>query len=275
MPTFDTPEPIELRVDLGLGDLWITASDRADTVVEVLAGHSAPSSGSVAEQTVVAYADGVLQIRAPKGWKRYTPWGGSEAIDVRVEVPNGSRLRGGATLAPLRGAGTLGACHYRTGGGDITVEHVTGPMVLRTGSGAVRVARVGGSATVKNGNGDTWIGDVAGDVQLQSANGTISVDRARAAVTAKTANGDVLLGEVARGEVVAQTACGSVAIGVRAGVATWLDLHTSYGQLTNGLEAGGQPGSSEDTVHVRARTSFGDVAVHRVETDAADLAHRP
>ena len=35
MPTFDTPEPITVVIDLSVGDVRITASDRADTVVEV------------------------------------------------------------------------------------------------------------------------------------------------------------------------------------------------------------------------------------------------
>ena len=35
MPTFDTPEPITVTLELGVGDVRITASDRADTVVEV------------------------------------------------------------------------------------------------------------------------------------------------------------------------------------------------------------------------------------------------
>jgi hypothetical protein len=35
MPTFDTPEPISVTVELGVGDLRIVASDRTDTMVEV------------------------------------------------------------------------------------------------------------------------------------------------------------------------------------------------------------------------------------------------
>jgi hypothetical protein len=35
MPTFDTPEPISVSLEIGVGDIQIAASDRADTVVEV------------------------------------------------------------------------------------------------------------------------------------------------------------------------------------------------------------------------------------------------
>ena len=88
---------------------------------------------------------------------------------------------------------------------------------------------------VKNSNGDTRIGEVTGDLRVKAANGRISVDQADAAVTAKTANGDVRLGEVARGAVVAETGAGTVEVGVRDGVAAWLDLNTRFGNVQNDL----------------------------------------
>jgi len=77
MFTFDTPQLISVTFDLGVSDLRITATDRADTVVEVRPSDpDKPTDVTAAEQTRVEYADGVLQIKAPKGWKRYTFRGG-------------------------------------------------------------------------------------------------------------------------------------------------------------------------------------------------------
>src|SRR5579859_5425572 len=264
MPTFDTPEPISVTLDLGVGDVRIVAADRADTVVEVEPSDPAkPSDVTAAQQTRVEYANGVLHIRAPKGWKRYSFRGGGESIDVRIELPTGSELRGDAALAGLRSTGTLGDCRYKTGGGDINVEQIAGTAELTTGTGGVRVERIGGMATVKNGNGDTWIGEVVDDLQVKAANGKIAVQHAHAAVTAKTANGDIHLDEVARGVIVARTACGTVDVAVRAGVAAWLDLHTGFGHVHNLLDAGSGPGPSEETVEVRARSSFGEITIRR------------
>jgi DUF4097 and DUF4098 domain-containing protein YvlB len=280
MPVFDTPEPITVTVELGVGDLRLVAGDRADTVVEVTPSDP-DKKGDVtaAEQTRVEYAGGQLLIKAPKNWRRYTPHGGGESVDVLVELPAGSRLRGESGMAALRAQGRLGECHYKTGLGDIQLDQA-GPVRLRTGigevavgragdaevttgSGSIRVDRVDGAAVVKNSNGDTWLGEVAGDLRVNAANGRISVERAGESVAAKSANGDVRLGEVARGAVVAQTAMGKVEIGVRDGVAAWLDLNTRYGNVRNDLDAGGQPGQGEDAVEVRARTSFGDITIHR------------
>jgi hypothetical protein len=266
MPTFPTPEPITVSFEVGVADIRVVAGDRADTVVDVQPSDPAkPSDVIAAEQARVEYANGVLQIKAAKGWRRYSFRGGGESIEVRIELPTGSHLRGEAGVAGLRAGGTLGDVRYRTGAGDIALEHVGGSVELTTGTGAVRIDRVDGPATIRNSNGDSWIGEVGGDCQVKAANGKIAVDEAHAAVTAKTANGDIQLGGVARGVIVAETACGTVGVSVRSGVAAWLDLHTGFGHVHNLLDAGEQPAPSEDTVEVRARSSFGDITVSRAE----------
>ncbi|HKQ01059.1 MAG TPA: DUF4097 family beta strand repeat-containing protein, partial [Actinomycetes bacterium] len=200
--------------------------------------------------------------------------------DVRVELPAGSQLRGETGVAALRCRGRLGECRFktgvgdiqldqagavqlRTGVGDITVEQAGGDAELTTGSGSLRIDGIDGTAVVKNNNGDTWIGRVTGDLRVNAANGRISVDQASATVAAKSANGDVRLGEVAHGAVLAQTGFGKVEIGIRDGVAAWLDLNTRYGAVRNDLDTADRPGVGEDAVEVRARTSFGDITIHR------------
>jgi hypothetical protein len=281
MPTFDTPGPISVTVELGVGDLRVGASDRTDTVVEVRPSDPTKKDDvTAAEQTRVEYADGRLLIKAPRGgWRQYTFRGGGESIDVQVDLPAGSHLRGDAGVAALHCRGRLGECRYRTGVGEIQLDQV-GPVQLKTGagditvhravgdadvagSGAVRIDSVEGTAVVKNSNGDTWIGEVTGDLKVSAANGAISVDRARGTVGVKTANGNVRVGEVTRGAVVAQTAFGKVEIGVLDGVAAWLDLNTKYGSVQNDLDAAEQPAPGEKAVEVRARTSFGDITIHR------------
>jgi hypothetical protein len=82
-------------------------------------------------------------------------------------------------------------------------------------------------------------------------------------VVAKTSNGDVRLDEVERGNVVAQTALGKIDIGIRDGVAAWLDLDTKFGKVDNVLDSAGKPGAGEDAVEVRARSAFGDITIRR------------
>ncbi|MEO8899254.1 MAG: DUF4097 family beta strand repeat-containing protein [Candidatus Dormibacter sp.] len=281
MPTFETPHPILIALELGVADVRLTASERTDTNVEVRPSDPAKKSDvAAAEQTRVEYADGRLLIRAPKGWRRHTPRGGGESIDVQVDLPAGSRLLGSAGVAALHSTGPLGECHYKTGVGDfhiehageahistglgdITVDRVAGDAEISSASGAVRIGFVGGAAVIKNSNGETWIGEIARDLRVVSANGSIAVDHAHATVAAKTANGSIRLGDVGSGTVVALTALGKVEIGIRDGVAAWLDLDTHFGTVRNELDAADRPPPGDRAVEVRARTSFGDITIRR------------
>jgi DUF4097 and DUF4098 domain-containing protein YvlB len=285
MPTFNTPKPIAVTVELGVGDLRIAASDRSDTLVEVRPSDPAKKSDvTAAQQTRVEYANGRLLIKAPKGWKQYTPRGGGESVDVRIDLPTGSHVRADAGVAAFHCSGHLGECHLKTGVGEIQVDEAGAPVEVRagagditmgrvaghadvtTGTGAVRIDSLGGTAVVKNSNGDTWIGNVTGDLRVNAANGTIIVDQAQASVAAKTANGDVRLGEVVRGAILAETACGTIDLGIRNGVAAWLDLDTRFGKVQSDLDAAERPEAGEDAVEVRARTSFGDITIRHART---------
>jgi hypothetical protein len=281
MPKYETPEPISVTVEVGVGEVRIAATERTDTVVDVSPSDPAKKGDvSAAEQTRVDFADGRLLVKAPKGWREWTPWGGGESVDVQIELPSGSGVWGSASVAPLRSTGRIGNCRYRTGvgdirldqtgrvelktgAGDITVNRVDGTVEVNTGSGDVRISSIDSTAAIKNGNGDTWIGEVGGDAQVRAANGTISVDLAHGSVEAKTANGHVRVGEVERGAVIARSAFGSVEVGVRDGVAAWLDLDTKFGSVQNDLDSVEAPDPGEDAVEVHAHTSFGDVRVHR------------
>jgi hypothetical protein len=281
MPTFDTPEPISVSLELGVGDIQIVASERSDTVVDVRPSDPAkPSDVTAAEQTRVAYADGRLSVKAPKGWRQYTWRGGNESVDIEIALPAGSRLTAEAGVAALRSTGRIGELRYktgvgevrldqtgpvhiRTGAGDVSVEQASGPAEVTTGSGELQLGSVDGPAALKNSNGNTWIGDVAGELRANSANGKIAVDRPQAAVFAKTANGDIFVGAATHGEVVAETAFGKVDIGVADGVAAWLELKTSFGAVRNDLEASESPGSGDDAVSIRARTGYGDITIRR------------
>jgi hypothetical protein len=286
MPRFDAPGPILVTVDIGVGDVRIAATSRADALVEVRPTDPSKEADVVAaEQTRVEFSDGRLLIKSPKGWRRYSLRGGGESVDVQIDLPLGSQLRGDAGIAMLHCTGALGEVHYSTGVGDVFVEearplHLTtgagdiavdragGHAQIVTGSGAVRIGSVDGTAEIKGSNGSTWVGDISKDLRVVAANGSISVDHSHATVVAKTANGDVRLGDVEGGTVVAQTAMGRVDIGIREGVAAWLDLDTKFGKIHNDLDSAARPQPGEQTVEVRARSSFGDITIHRAGATA-------
>jgi putative adhesin len=281
MPTFETNQPIVLSLDLSHGTVHLIAGDRADTVVAVNpSDRGRPGDVEAAEKTVVDLVNGTLSIRAPKprgiaalGWKQ----GGS--VDVMVELPEASSLRADAGLADFRVDGRLGDVDVKTGAGDVRLDR-TGVLRVRSGAGHVAVdeasgraeivsagditiGAVTGDAELKNLNGRTWIGRVGGDVRVKSANGDVSIDVAGRDVTVKTANGSIVLGQVARGSVTIETASGGLEVGVREGTAAWIDATTKFGRVHNDLTPADDPAPPDETVQVRARTSFGDVLITR------------
>jgi DUF4097 and DUF4098 domain-containing protein YvlB len=281
MRTFETASPIAVTVEVGVGDVRIAASERGDTVVEVQPRDSSRRDDVVAaEQTRIEFERGRLLVKTARGWRRWSPFGDGGAVDVRIELPEGSEIAAETAVAELRATGRLGACRctaaaggirleeagtvrLRTSVGDIDVDRVTGDADVGTSSGAVRLGAVAGNAVVKNSSGDNWIGEAAGDVRVSAGNGAIAIDRARHTVAAKSGMGSIRLGEVSRGSVVATTGMGSLEIGIGDGAAAWLDLGTGHGRVTNELEDAAPPAAGESTVDVRAQTGYGDVTVRR------------
>jgi Putative adhesin len=279
MPTFETPQQIDITVDVLLGTVTITASDRADTVVEVRPSDAAKKDDvRAAQETEVEFAAGHLTVKEPKGWKMYTPFSGDASIDVTIEAPAGSRLHGTASMCRFLVTGELGQCELktsagdlqlekagplalRTSGGNITVDQVVGRATITTGTGIVRIREIDGSAVVKNSNGDSTIRDVAGDLQVNAANGNITVERSRGSVTAKTANGNIRVGDASRGSLRLETSLGELEVGIHPGSAAYLDVNTKAGTVHNQMETTGQPAPSEETVQVYARNSFGNIII--------------
>ncbi|KAF4408998.1 DUF4097 family beta strand repeat-containing protein [Streptomyces lycii] len=296
MPAFQTPEPISVVLELEAGSARITAGERTDTVVEVL-----PRDGSddndvrAVRQTRVACSGGRLTVTTPR---KRSLLGRPGAVEVSIELPAGSDVRGTTALGGFSCEGRLGEVTLRTALGDLQVGEVAGAG-LRTGHGDVRLARssgdvevvgsgrievgtVAGAATVKNGNGRTEIGEVAGglkvrvangdvgvgvahgNAEVRCANGRIEIGVARAGVEAMASTGGIRVGEAGGGRIDLRTSVGGLEVGVRAGTAVWLDVNTKYGAVRNALGVSDGPEEGEESVEVRARTGTGDIVVHRV-----------
>ena len=96
MKTFDTPAPITLSLELGVGDVRIDASDRTDTTVEVRPSDPLKKADvAAAEQTQVEFGNGRLLVQAPKGgWRQWVSWRGGESVGRLDRPSSGSRRAG-------------------------------------------------------------------------------------------------------------------------------------------------------------------------------------
>jgi DUF4097 and DUF4098 domain-containing protein YvlB len=283
VPTFETRDPIQVTIELVVGDVRITASDRHDTVVEVRPTNgSDPADVKAAGEVHVEYADGRLLVKATKPWRIYTPFSTAGSAEVTLEVPTGSTLAGESSMGRLHAEGELGELRFKTAMGHIRVDHASTPRLktthgdivldhavghtdVSTGSGEVRIGDIEGTAVVRNSNGDTRIGGVTGDLRVKASNGDIVVGRADHTVVARTACGDIHIGQVTRSVVELKTGAGEIEVGVHAGTAAWLDVSSGFGRVHNALDAAEGPEPTDETVEVRARTAAGDIAIRRSE----------
>ncbi|MEU6006081.1 DUF4097 family beta strand repeat-containing protein [Streptomyces sp. NPDC047453] len=201
MQKFDTPAPISAVLDIPAGRVQFIAADRADTTVEVLpANPSKKRDVQTAEQTTVAYTDGVLRVHTPE--PKNQVFGPSGSLEVTVQLPAGSRVEGKAAGSELRGVGRLG---------DVVFE------------GAYRQIKI----------------DEAASVRITAIDGDVEVGRLGGPAEISTARGDIRITEAVRGTVVLRTQSGDISVAAARGVSAALDAGTGYGRVSNSLKNDG------------------------------------
>jgi len=279
MPTFDTPTPIDLAIDLPVGRIDVFAGDRADTVVTVSPTNAAKAiDRQGAEETTVDFDGQRVIIQGPR--PRISWIGPTESVDVKVELPSRSRFTAEIAVGGLRTVGRLGATRIKSSTGAVAVE-TTGDLWLHASHGnatvgtaegtteitadhgQIRIGTVTGDAFLKASHGTIMVGESGGDLEAKLSYGDLEITRALASVSAKTAYGSIQLGEVSSGSIQVESGYGEVTIGVRPGVPAWLDLSSKHGHVRNELDDDRAPDTSEQTVAVRARTQSGDISIRR------------
>lgn len=286
---FDTSGPIDVTLDLPIGDVRITAGDTPGTTVHVRpANPQREVDNRFAEQTLVEYADGRLLVKGPRNpvLGLLQPVIGpftsknSGIVDVQITVATGSALGAEGGVLNLTSTGALGDCRVKSGMGDIRLDRVgavtaqtgagtvivqaaDGDAEVTTGSGELRVGAVGRGARLKNANGQTRIESVVGTLRVRSSNGVILIGRTGGDVDAATAHGDIRIDEVGPGNVALKTAMGELEVGVPAGMPAYLDVQTAFGTVQNRLSESGAPRGGEQHVEIHARSSYGDIVIRR------------
>lgn len=197
MQKFDTPATITAVLNIPAGRVQFIAADRSDTIVEVLPANAAKSRDvKAAEQTTVAFDDGVLRITAPV--EKNQILGPSGAVAVTVRLPAGSRVEAKSSAVEFRGVGRLG---------DVACEGAHGLVKI----------------------------DEAASVRVAAHAGDVTVGRLTGPADISTQQGDITITEAGTGTVVLRTRMGDVTVGAAAGVSAVLDAGTSYGRIHNAL----------------------------------------
>lgn len=276
MPTFDTPEPISLRLNNPSGSIAVHATATTTTSVDIAAFGR---DRDAADETRVDFRNGTLRVEVPRD--RHS--GRTPELDITVELPSGSIVQVESASADVELTGPLAGARVNTASGDIEVDEVAGQLRIETASGDVEVDEAHASVTIttasgdvrlevadgdddvaiETANGDIRLDKVVGNLSVRTASADIRVDEAGANVTANAASGDISIGLVRRGQVTITTASGDVGIGVADGVPIWLDLHSLSGDVDTAQQSDNGPTESEDQLELRVNTVSGDINVRR------------
>lgn len=280
MPRYDAPGPIEAEVDVGIGYVELTASDRTDVVVEVSPTKPGRSGDeSLAREAVITFEGGRLRIKVPR---RLNLFGRGDSVDARIQLPTGSRVAVETAYGSVRARGVLGDCRIiakygsvsadavgdlilESPHGTIEVGEVTGRLDATTGHGHVRIRRVGGDARLRGSHGTIELGTTTGEVDV-STSGPLTIDHALDDVTARSAHGAIRVREVSGGSVRIENGYAEVEVGVPAGVAAWIDAASAHGTVRNELTPDPDAATSERSVELRLRANWGDIIIRRASS---------
>ncbi len=267
---FETVDPVALYVEIGAGEVEVTAADTTESRVHLTGRH--------ADEVDVSFDGRNLSIVAPK--RRTGFFTDDDGINATIVVPTGSDLAVRTGSADLGVVGEVGAAHVKTGSGEVRIDVITGPATIETGSGDVEVEEARSELRIKCGSGDVVtrhaessvaISTGSGDVQIganhgpalvKTGSGDVRVVEADSDVSLVTGSGDLQIETARRGRFSAKGASGSIHVGIPAGTPVWTDISTVSGRIHSDVEGAGEPAEGADHVEhieLRATTVSGDV----------------
>ena len=264
---FETHEPVALYVEIGSGQIDVTATDTEESRVEITGRH--------ADEVDVALDGRDLRIVGPR--RRTGFLSDDSSLLVTVTIPTTSDLAVRTGSADLGVIGEIGTSHVKSGSGDVRLDVLSGPNTTETGSGDVEIeearsaARIkcgsgdvtvrhaGSAMAVSTGSGDVQIGTSQGPAVVKTGSGDVRVVEAGGDLSMTTGSGDLQIDTARRGKFSAKGASGSVHVGIPAGTPIWTDISTVSGRIHNNVEGVGQPTEGADHVELRATTVSGDV----------------
>ena len=285
MPTYATPGPINVRIDLPFGDTSIIASDRDTTVVDVL--------GEEREVTrACAPATSSRSRPQPRRRPRLLGWGlgmlglgAGTGATVTVEVPAGSGLHATTRHGSLSAEGRLDACRVSTDYGDVHLDEAgssrsapgtatsrsnTPPRTRRSpparatsGSAWSRAPRPSPTTTATSPWPRRWARCSCAARTATCRSSGCSRTSWRATPTA--ASGST---SSSRAACDVATTYGEVEIGIAEGTAAWLDIRSDTGNVHNRLDEQPGPDAFDRTAEIHARTRDGNIVIRRARRPA-------
>jgi hypothetical protein len=146
-----------------------------------------------------------------------------------------------------------------TGSGSQTIDGIRGPLDASTGSGSLRLSRIGGETQCRTGSGGIELDDIKGGVRASTGSGQIRATRIAGSFFGHTGSGGIEAEQIAGGDAEVDTGSGSITL---RGVRGKLQAHTGSGTIT---------ADGEMTGDWRLRSGSGSVRLRLPQQAAFDL----
>jgi Putative adhesin len=273
MSNWDFPcsDPVEISVESWVSGSVVVSGEPTSTVsVEIVPTRYSSHADELLAEVHVSFDDGQLHIRGPHGISFRRRFG----LDLTIKAPTGSSCSVQTVSADLSCIGELSALSMRTASGDVTAESVTGPVEVHSASGDILLNRADNDVTINTASGDIQASRIGGATRINTASGDVVITSCGSSVTAHTASGDIQLGAVANGRVELRSASGDMNVGVVPGLAVYLDLGSTSGDIRSDLEPGDDDSgrdSGDAALQISCRTLSGDIRITRAHGEAARL----
>lgn len=264
---FETPEPVDLYVEIGSGAVRLQATETHTTDIQI--------DGRTADDVTVTHDGRAIRIVGPKSRGIF---GSDHRLEVQVSLPSGSDVTTRTGSAGVETRGTFGAADLKTGSGGVEGDAFTGSVTINTGSGAVRLVEVADEVAIKTGSGavdlsgvascaistgsgSVRLGSVSGAAAVKTGSGSLTIEQAGTETIFKTGSGSTTVGEVRSGQVNVKGASGDVTIRVPEGTPVWADANAVSGTVRNEMPSVGAPQEGQPHVELHVTTVSGDITV--------------
>jgi DUF4097 and DUF4098 domain-containing protein YvlB len=180
-------------------------------------------------------------------------------------------------------ARTEGRVHLESGSGRLSIEDITGDVLVISRSGSLSIERVRGdvSAEVRSGrmeihavtgkailqsrSGATDVRDIGGDLDVTAHTGSLMIDGAHGTVRARAHTGMIRYQGKVEGDIDMQTQTGLIQLAVDPERAFFIDAESRIGSVRSDLPPRRGGGSANGTgPKVRLRTHTGAIRLTRL-----------
>jgi hypothetical protein len=272
VPTYETPGPVLLDLEIPVGRIDIETVPGTTTEVELEPLSDDPITRELIDNARIEHRtrgeghEVSVLVTQPRGFFLYI--GRGPALHLRIRCPENADVEVRTKSADVQARGTFGRFDAKTASGDLHVDEVAGNTRVKSASGDVAIQTARGQAEINTASGDLFIQRAHGPVTAALVSGDIHVTDAASSVSANTVSGDVLLGAVSEGSFELRSISGDIRVGVRRGSRVFVDANTVSGSTSSEFELSDSPQAGGDEpqgplVEIFAKTVSGDIGIER------------